>query len=501
MAEAVVRVSYEGAWQPVAPVWSLGAEADEHGPAQAIFVCRRKFPKFSDAEISIDGLVILDGWVEQCEAMDEGDLYTVTVFGEQRSLDDDQFERNWLLSGFNRTTDGRDGAGVDQAYWARHGMRLAEKSLTLGLMPNTIWYAQQAAGVTFDFGPGGVGPRTVAIHQTKNDWVNPFNTALGMRLIGRCHTTRANHNPPSGDWADAFNLDITNLTGDRWYSGTFAANARRYLSVFNYADNTFDWPKDHAEYVMQFSEIRASTEPVGGGGTADSQNGIAITADQAVPAIVAAAPRLSVGVNTLSSTSIYGLSTDGFQTPRQMLQRIDLDQWRYRVNPGRRLDRGPFPTVPIFTIRREAQARLRAPETHNRVVVEYVDQQSDPQRHIASVSSPRQRTQVIRIDNQATAAEAMRVADAFLADQASRRFEGSVVVAPGQLLERPSGQPRHPSELLLAGGERVWVDDAEDHGRAVRISYSHDTETATVELTEPQDDLDRELSYLSSRPT
>jgi len=47
-------------------------------------------------------------------------------------------------------------------------------------------------------------------------------------------------------------------------------------------------------------------------------------------------------------------------------------------------------------------------------------------------------------------------------DMAQRRIEGSVVIAPGQLMERPSGQPLHPSRLLLAGGDRAWIEEAED---------------------------------------
>lgn len=496
MAEATVRVNLEGSWQPIAPVWSLGIEADEHGPTQATFVCKRKLPKFSDAEVLIDGLVVADGWIEQVESMDEGNLYTVTMWCWQRHLDDDPFVRTWMVSGFQRGVDARDGPTVDQAYWARAGPRLEERSLTIGLQPNTIWYANQAAGITFDLGPGGVGPKTVHLYQTANNF--PAKTVIYFQT--RAHSTRSNHHPlVTGQYAIAIDKAIGGDAGAKWHNGTFPDNSFRYMTVFLYTDTTYDMAKTETEFYIAFSDIRISTLGVGGG-TPNSQNGSTITADMAVPSILAAAPRLTLGRNTVSETNIFGLATEGHQTPRQMLERINLDQWRWRVNPGRKLDREPYPSLPAFTIKGEASSRLRIPETYSRVIVGYRDEQGDEREHIASVASPRQRSQVIALEGTAAAAQAQRVADAFLADQAQRRVEGTVTIAPGQLVERPSGQSLHPSMLLLAGGDRAWLDGAGDHGRIVRVSYSHDTETAALDVSEPQDDLDRELAYLSERP-
>lgn len=489
MADAVVMVRPEG--EPARPqrVWGLLAESDTHGPASATFVTASRLPKFVEVEILVAGLVVLDGWVETCEGLGDGSgLYAVTVWGWQRHLDDDLFVKTWMVSGFERALDARDGPGVQQTYWARSGPRLADRSLGLGIQPNTLWYARQAGGVTFDLGPGGAGPRAVWLHQASND----FTSKTSMWLQVHAHSARGNHYPvTAGQYAASTALQLGGLSGQRWHSFTLPATTFRFVTVFLYADGTYDLAKDSPEYFIAFDDIRISLLASGGS---------YMFADEAVPTIMDAAPKLTLGANPRSS-AIYGLRTEGYQSSRQMLERINLDQWRYRVNPGRVLDRGSFPTVPALGVSREASSRLVSPEKFSRVVVLYTDLVGDQRELVKSVSSPRARTQAISLGGNAITAQAQKVADAFMEDQADRRIEGQVVVTPGMLVERPSGQPLHPSRLLLTGGDRLWLDEAEDHGRIVRVSYTHDSETAQVDLTEPTDDLDRTLAHLSNRPT
>jgi hypothetical protein len=497
MSDAVVRVNLEGAWQPVAPVWSLSIDGDDHGPSSATFVCKQRLPKNADVEILIGGLLVADGWVEQAENMDDGEgLHTVTVWCWQRHLDEDVFYRLWFLSGFERAVDARDAIDVSQSYWARSTLTLADRSLTIGLQPNTIWYTDQAAGATFDLGPmSAVGPTTINVLQSAN------NLPSGFELVARAHSLRGKHHPlVVGQGTDAFVVAIGGGAGNVWHSGTFAANFYRYVTVFVRATVTHDLAKTAAESYTTLSDIRISTLGAGGG-TAGSFSGYSITADMAVPAILQPAGLLTLRRNVLSSTDIYGLVTDGQQTPRQVLERINLDQWRYRVNPGRFFDREPYPTRPAYTVLREARSRLRTPETYTAAVVPFRDQQGDEDR-VRLISNPdRPRAQVIQLDSNATAAQAEAVANAFLTDQAQRRIEGTVTVAPGQIVTRPSGEPIDPAQLLLAGGERVWLDEAGDHARIARMDYNHDARTMTLDLTEPNDDLDRELAYLSEQPS
>lgn len=500
MADAIVRANVEGTWRPLAPVWSLGIEGDQHGPAQATFVCKRRLPKFTEIEIAVGGLVVGDGWVEDCET--EGGLSNVTVWCWQRHLDDDLYTRTYMMSGFADAIDARSAPGISLGYWARAGVNISERSLTLGMQPNTIWYAEQAGGVTYDLGEGGVGPRKVWLRRQ----YLYFPSKTSIKLYVRAHSTRANHHPASaGNYIDSAEAPpvMAGTSGDPyWYGFTFAANAFRYLSVFLHTTATYDLAKDASESFITFNEARTSTlegDPNHPAPVVRDNSGI--TSDRAIPHIVSMAPKLTLGSNPTSTIPLYGLDTDGYQTPRQMLDRVNVDQWRYRVNPGRRLDRGAYPTVPAYTIANRDPARLRIPDTHDRVIVQYRDLQGDERQLVRSVASPRQRSQVISLGANAAEEQAISVADAFLKDQSERRIEGTARVAPGALSERPSGQPLHPSRLLLAGGDRAYLDEAGDHGRIVRVSYDHQTESAEVEFSEPQDDLDRQLAYLETRPT
>lgn len=498
MADAIVRCNVDGAWQPIAPVWSLGIESDEHGPDTASFVCKRELAKWSEAEILIAGLVIADGWVEDCRELEDSEgLFVITVWCWQRHLDDEAYTRAYLMSGFEEAIDARAGPTVNYAYWARASTVLEDRSASMRIMPDMLFYSGQGAGVTWDLGEGGVGPRKV--------WMRRESMSLpaksGIFIYVRAHSSRSNHHPAvTGQFleATAGPIAVSGTGGATWLEFTFTANTFRYVTAFMYNGTgaNFDGPHDMPEYYIRFDDIRIQTVGTGGGGAA-SAIGSGVTSDQVLPHLLTAAPRLTLGLNTVSTVDMLSLVTDGYQTPRQMLEQLDVDYWRYRVNPGRKLDRGPYPTVPLWTINRTARTAVATPQTATRVIVQYQDSVGDRTSLTASVAGAlRVRTQVVVLSSTADVTQATTIANAFLADQAQRRLEGTVVVAPGQVCERPSGAPRHPSELLLAGGDRAWIDKADDDARIATVSYSHDTETATVGLTEPAESLDHELAKM-----
>lgn len=499
MADALVMVRPEG--EPARPqrVWGLLVESDTHGPASATFVTAGRLAKFVEVDILIDGLVIADGWVEACEGLGDGsNLHAVTVWGWQRHLDDDLFVASYMLTGFEGAIDAREAAGVDLRYWVPEAMVMVDKNMTITVQ-NCVWYQNQAAGVTFDLGPGGRGASEVWVSQAEQE----FPTCT---LYVKTHSQRYNHYPVGGLNLAEVGGGVNTYPGGPYVSGSRSAakwrvfrgpaNTNRYLTVYLHRTGSLNLTYDAAApYAAILDDIRINLVPGRQG------DGSLIYPSDTVASILAFAPKLTLGTNTVSASTLLGLRTDGYQSPRQMLERINIDQWRYRVNPGRVLTRGPFPTVPALGVSGEASSRLVAPEKYSRVAVLYRDLMGDPRELFTSVGSPRQRTQAISLEGTATAAQAQTVADAFMTDQADRRVEGQVSVAPGMLVERPSGQPLHPSRLLLAGGDRLWLEEAEDHGRVVRVSYTHDTETAQVDLTEPMDDLDRTLAHLANRPT
>lgn len=490
MASATVRVKDTGAWRELAPVWSLNVTSDEHGPSDASFVCKDRLLQFADIEIMVGGLVVFDGWVEDAETS-EG-LCTVTAAGWQRHLDDDPYDRTYFISGFAKALDARAGARVDPAYWVRNGLQVSERGLMFGVAPGHIWYLNQAMGVTYDLGTGGAGPSVVWVRQ-QAVYMPQYKGLLYLYI--RAHSTRSNHSPAvAGQYVSmdqpAYQGDYLTAGGDRWLGPfTFAANQLRYVTIMALPPTTLDEARDQPEYYWQFSEVRISTLTPGGMDMAPSD---------AVAHIVSKAPLLTLGTNTLSPTRMTGLSTDGYQTPRQMLDRLTVDQFRYRVNPGRRLDREPYPALPTFTISDPAIPTLRYPEIHSRVIVSYSDPQGDQQEAVASMIWPRQRSQVLALDSPATPEQAQVIANAAITDESQRKVEGLAAVPPGALKARPSGEPLHPSRLLLAGGDRVFVDAAGGDARIVGVNYDSETETAEVSLSAPQDSLDRALQHLAT---
>jgi hypothetical protein len=489
MAEATIRCNLEGAWAPLTPTYSLGIDADQHGPRGATFVTTQPLPRDTDIQIEIGGLLVAEGWVESCEGIEDGpNLYTITVACEQQGLDDVLYTRNYIRSGFSDALDGRDAPGIDMVYWARSGLVLDDRTITMGLVPGTIFYASQAIGVTIDLGEGDAGPFIAWIHQSAMN----LPPKLANYMVIRCHSARNNHHPPVAGQYQEFFYEVGGTGVAEWRGFAFTANVFRYVTLLFTSNNTYDLDPDAPEWWISFDDVRISTLPTGGG-TVTSQNGSTLTADQVMAHIVGQCPRLTLGTNPTSVIDMHGFGTNGYATPRQMLERLNLDHWRYRVNPGRRLDRDPYPTIPTFTVSRDARARLRTPDTFSTVVVAFTDLQGDTYSIVQENPHVRRRYHQITLEGSSTIAQAQAIAAAFLADQAQRTVEGTVTVAPGQIVQRPSGAAVHPSEMLLAGGDRVWVEEAGDSARIVGVSYSHDSETVTLELSDVSDNLSRAL--------
>lgn len=489
-ADAVIRVAVDGTVREV-PGWSLGIEADDHGPTVASFVTDRPLPKFADIGIRVGGLRVFSGWVEDTET--EDGMVVVTAAGEQRALDDDPYTRTYMAAGFRDAIDARAGPTVNQGYWVRSGLNLDTRSMVLGLQPNTIWYQGQSAGITYDLGFGGVGPRRVWVFEQARSM--PAKTSLYLYV--RAHSTRSNHAPPvAGQYLDATPVQLQGTGTLTWRPFTFNANTFRYVTVFLYSFATYDIAKTAPEYYALFSEVRVSTLPLPVVGSFNALNGYALNTSQVVPDIVGRVPRLTLGTVVPSTVDLPGLSTGGYALPREMLERVNIELWRYRVQPDRRVGFGPYPTLPTLTIGKQARGRWKEPATHSRVIVEYRDQTDEPGQVIRSRNSPRTRSEIITLGSPATATQAAVVADAYMAEQTQHRVEGTVTVTPGTLAARPGGEQLHPSRLLLAGGDRAHLDEPGDDGRIVTVSYSHDTETAEVSISDPQDDIDRELALL-----
>jgi hypothetical protein len=116
------------------------------------------------------------------------------------------------------------------------------------------------------------------------------------------------------------------------------------------------------------------------------------------------------------------------------------------------------------------------------------------------------RTYVLSAPGIQTKATLAAIGDAWLYQHLRSQFRGSVnAVGPAAIRQASTGDPVHPSRLLLEAGEIVRLTDRVDPdtgqiGRDARISavsYDHDNQRVTVELDNRRDNLQTFLNRLA----
>ena len=112
------------------------------------------------------------------------------------------------------------------------------------------------------------------------------------------------------------------------------------------------------------------------------------------------------------------------------------------------------------------------------------------------------RTRHVEVSGALLARDLAALGDVFLAEHATPPVAEQVEVRAGDATNLATGEPLHPSRLLLAYGEVARLDGAidlstADRGRDARIAnvtYDHDTETATVALDSDEGSFDALLA-------
>jgi len=100
------------------------------------------------------------------------------------------------------------------------------------------------------------------------------------------------------------------------------------------------------------------------------------------------------------------------------------------------------------------------------------------------------RSAVLPVQSALTQASSERIGDLWLGERVFPPFKGTMTMGPGGCRHALTGNTIHPSELLLRVGERIRFCHLPDpttgasarEGTIKSVSYTHDTETASVEL-------------------
>ena len=117
------------------------------------------------------------------------------------------------------------------------------------------------------------------------------------------------------------------------------------------------------------------------------------------------------------------------------------------------------------------------------------------------------RTYNLQVPGVQTTATLAAIGDAWLFDHFRAQFRGTVAITGPQALRQfTTGDPVHPSRLLLQAGELIQLTDRIDPdtgqlGRDARIAavqYTHDDETCSIELDNRRDNLQTFLNRLAA---
>ena len=176
---AVISVQqYDGAWQILGQDAARGIEpeidditVDEHGPKTAAFTLKRQpgafwpdIRKYAKVLIEVAGVDVWGGRVSDTPVKDGTDtMMSVQCEGAQAHLDDDVYERKYIVTDLSAWQDRRSNLAtvVGSGGACASGQVSNDGGLTLMFAKDTTVAASDDCGVMLDMGPGQTAARIV----------------------------------------------------------------------------------------------------------------------------------------------------------------------------------------------------------------------------------------------------------------------------------------------------------------------------------------------------
>jgi len=472
----------------------LTASANEGGSDTCSFTLRRvssrPYPDlaaFNQMKVEIAGRDVWAGRIWEAPLSDTGDeQIAVTARGWQYHLDDDLIQRLYVHTDIAAYRDQRSfPSAVLTNHKAGPQVQASDGAITL-IFPNGFSVVNSDyATATIDLG-AALAKRVVVTWERIASGYSDADCSIYSRGNSAEDATTA------GD--DSFSL-LTSASGT--LAHTFST-ARRYhhLILFrNGGSGTFG----------QDQGVRITEVKLFGEAAYESGGASILKASDVVREARAGAPLLddSNALIPATSFSIPDLAPQGYQTPRALMSAANAYEGNLLgVDVNRRVFYRERATVPVVEIGAWPGSQFQDSSTnsaeglYNRVIVQGTGPDGSPVNEIRTASSSlltRQgftRTAVLSVSAPMTTTSAQALGDVWLAERSSPKFKGTVTVQGHGAARAINGGGIHPSELLLRGGDLLRVGHLIEpstgaigrDGVIKSISYTHDAETATVEL-------------------
>lgn len=466
---------------------------NEGGPDTASFSLRRKasaqWPDllaFNQLKIEVGGLPVWGGRIWEAPLSDTGeDVISVQARGWQYHLDDDLIQALYVHTDMSSYRDQRSfPAALLTSHLAGPQVQAGAGSINLIFPSGYTVVNNEQVCTTFDAGSAIIKRAVVTWER-----VGVSDADDTVRSRGSTAESAAT----AGDDSTAV---LTSASGT--ISHTFGA-ARRYHHVMvfrNGGGGTFG-----ADQGARITAIKLFAETA-----YESGNASVLKASQVVTsARDAGCPLLDDSDELIPATtfSIPDLSPQGYQTPRALMTAANAYEGNLLgVDLNRKVFFRERATVPVVEIGAWPGSQFNDSSTnsaeglYNRVIVQGTGPDGGPISEVRTATSSlltRQgftRTAVLSVSAPMTTASAQAIGDVWLLDKSSPKFKGSATVQGHGAARSINGGGIHPSELLLRGGDLLRVGHLIDprtgaigrDGVIKSITYSHDTETATVEL-------------------
>ena len=493
----------------------LVVSANEAGPDTASFLLRRRasvqwpdLDAFNQAEIEIGGVRVWGGRVWEAPLSDTGEeAIAVVGRGWQYHLDDDLIDRYYVHTDLTAWRDQRSYLTADlTSFIGGGGVTSADGTPVIGFPNNSVVGNAMASGITLDLGPNRTGKRIVVT------W-GALNGNGAFQLYARSHSAE---NPLTGSTSDAISVGhetLATLPSTTTSAGTFATGYR-YVSIFIYRDDAAAPGAVSADHLVRIGAIKLFAATA-----YESGNASILTADQVIKDARSGAPLLSTEDSQIAAATfaIPDLAPAGYQTPRQLMAAANA----YEGNLlGVDLDRRVFfrerALAPLVEVGQWPGSEFRDASTDsaeglfNRVIVQGQGPDGSPIAEVRTATASlldRQgfdRTATLSVSAPMTSASAQALGDIWLAERSSPPLKGTLIVTGHGGARYVTGGGLHPAELLLQVGERVRLAHLVDpgdgslgrDGTIKSVSYSHDDQTATVELDNERGSLEAFLQRL-----
>jgi hypothetical protein len=522
----------DGTWETVGVdrypgVWAEGFQAasNEWGYDTCSFVLKRPtdvqhpdLSSFTPCEVYRGGSFIWDGRIKETPTTEGPDgQINVTGVGWQAHLDDDLYERIYVQSDMTAFRDQRDFLEADLRTFRPAPQVNVQGSLSLMWPQGTSVNTGEAIAATYDLGPYSTAARvsmTSAISSVNNvrqsirghDTTDPYGTG-SEEILAYTPTTN-----PSPLWDQPGYVPGTYCSPQ---SATFSTPHRYVSCVLSF----YGVPSVMgADAGVKFGQVIMFGDPAYESGGASVLKASQIIAD----AITTACPLLSPDRSQIQATSfsLPDFALDGPHTARDVITAANaIHRWRTRIKRGRVPEFAPLPNAPLVKVGAWGGSKFQdasvgsGEEIYSRVFVTgtgpdgadlIVDRSATPGTTLVDRRGFT-RTKELQIGSALMTALANQLGDVFLATHARTPLKGSLDIQPGGLRSVATDEPIHPSELLNNTTELIRLSHLIDpdtgavgrDGIIESVSYSEETETASVQLDNDRNSFEQLLQRMA----